>query len=88
MVKKLQFGNRRVLLLGVEEENEDHSIYVKKMSEKMETEIMLTAMPPDMPYFIRTESAFTEEWKKFVQNSSYAKNHARFYLNSNPFLPE
>jgi hypothetical protein len=41
-------------MLGVEEENEDHCIYLKKMAEKMGSRIILTALSPDMPYFIKT----------------------------------
>ena len=39
----------------------------------MGTEIILTAIPPDMPYFIKTELSFTDEWKKFIKNPAHAQ---------------
>lgn len=87
IVKKLQFGDRKIVLAGVEEEDEDHSIFVKRMAEKFDCENICTALPPDMPYFIKTELPFSLEWRKFIRDSNYAKNQAKFYLNPNPFLP-
>ena len=60
ILKKLQFGDRKILLAGVEEEDEDHSIFVKRTAEKFDSEIILTALPPDMPYFIKTELPFAQ----------------------------
>lgn len=59
-------------MLGVDEENEDHCIYVKKIAEKMGSKVVHTALPPDMPYFIKTEHSFVQEWKKFVSDSKHA----------------
>jgi hypothetical protein len=84
MVKKLGFQDKRIMMLGVEEENEEHCIYVKKIAEKMRSTILFTALPPDMPYFIKTELSFGEEWEKFVTSTSYAKD-CKFYLNPTPY---
>lgn len=39
----------------------------------MDSRIIFTAIPPDMPYFIKTELSFTDEWRKFVTSPSHAK---------------
>ena len=40
-------------------------------------------LPPDLPYFIKTEGSFTQEWKRFLENPDYARK-AKFYLNPKP----
>ena len=55
-------------MMGVEEENEDHCIYIKKLAEKMNIKVMMTSISPDLPYFIRTEKSYVEEWSKFLKN--------------------
>lgn len=67
--------------MGINEENEDHCLYVKRLAEKFVTETAVTALAPDMPYFIKTEGTFLEEWKKVLMIPNYAKDKAKFYLN-------
>ena len=54
VMKKLMLDDRKILMIGVEEENEDHSIYIKKLAEKMGVKLILTALSPDLPYFIKS----------------------------------
>lgn len=81
VLKKLRMGEKRILFLGIDEENEDHCIYVKRTAEKLKIKTAVTALPPDMPYFIKAEGTFMEEWKKVLMIPGYAQNHAKFYLN-------
>jgi CO dehydrogenase/acetyl-CoA synthase epsilon subunit len=84
VIKKLKFGDRRVMLLGVEEEDEDHALYVKKLLEKAEVKVACTMIAPDLPYFIKTEGSFIEEWKNFIRNVRGEAKQARFYLSPSP----
>ena len=71
-------------MFGVEEENQEHCIYIDKLIQKMNVQVVLTALPPDLPYFIKTELSFNEEWKLFLTQSAYAKEKAKFYLSPTP----
>ena len=55
VLKKLFFGKKEILLLGVREGFEEHSLFVKKICESLKITSVVTGIPPDMPYFIRTE---------------------------------
>ena len=53
-MKKLKYGNKKILFMGINEEDEDHCLYMKRMAEKLNIKVAVTALPPDMPYFIKT----------------------------------
>lgn len=38
---------------------------------------------PDLPYFIKTERSYNEEWVKFISDTDYARK-SKFYLNPQP----
>ena len=40
-------------------------------------------IPPNLPFFIKTERSYLEEWEKFITNTEYARK-CKFYLNPLP----
>jgi hypothetical protein len=40
-------------------------------------------IPPNLPFFIKTENSYLDEWQKFITNADYAKK-SKFYLNPLP----
>lgn len=40
-------------------------------------------VPPDLPFFLKTEDSFVDEWKKFLEDGNYAKK-VKFYVNPKP----
>lgn len=44
---------------------------------------VVTMISPDLPYFIKTEKSYLQEWSKFIANNDYAKK-CKFYLNPQP----
>lgn len=43
------------------------------MAEKFSSKIILTAVSPDMPYFIKSETSFGDEWAKFLKSSKHSQ---------------
>ena len=38
---------------------------------------------PDLPYFIKTEDSFMQEWKQFIEKPKHAQK-TKFYVNPKP----
>lgn len=57
---------------------------MKKLLEKAEVKVACTMIAPDLPYFIKTEGSFIEEWKNFIRNVRGEAEQARFYLSPSP----
>lgn len=44
---------------------------------------VVTMISPDLPYFIKTQNSYIEEWNKFITNNDHAKK-CKFYVNPQP----
>jgi hypothetical protein len=54
---------------------------VKRLIEKLEITECLTMLPPDLPFFIKSEESFEAEWRSFLATPS---PNYKFYLNPSP----
>lgn len=92
ILKKLYHGSkaqakelhpsRQILLAGVEQD-EEHSLYLARLVDEMAIKNVVTMISPDLPYFIKTERSYLEEWGKFISNNEYARK-CKFYINPQP----
>ncbi len=74
--------SKQLLLVGVNEE-EEHCLFLAKLLEELEVKNVVTMIPPDLPFFIKTENSFLTEWKKFLEDPEFAKK-TKFYVNPKP----
>jgi hypothetical protein len=75
VLKKLYHGSkskakdlhpsRQILLAGVEKD-EEHSLFLSRLVDEMGVKNIVTMVSPDLPYFIKTERSYLQEWSKFL----------------------
>lgn len=73
---------KQLLMVGVDKD-EDHCLFLNKLIQEFEIKNVVTMVPPDLPYFIKTEDSFLAEWKKFLEDNNYARK-SKFYINPKP----
>ncbi|CAD8046772.1 unnamed protein product [Paramecium primaurelia] len=74
-----------LILLGVQRHNAQHSTYVYDALFHLKPQVIMTDLPVDDPFFIKTESNYKQTWKSFIEN----KLTPTFLINPQPItLPD
>ncbi|CAK92496.1 unnamed protein product (macronuclear) [Paramecium tetraurelia] len=69
-----------LILFGVQRHNAQHSSYIYDALFNLKPQVILTDLPVDDPFFIKTEGNYTSTWKSFIEN----KLTPTFLVNPQP----
>lgn len=69
-LNKLELKGNTVLLIGISKNNEEHGMFVQDLVKRLDIKLLMTQIPPDWPYFIKTTEPFENAWHKFLTMKS------------------
>ncbi|CAD8046897.1 unnamed protein product [Paramecium sonneborni] len=68
------------ILFGVQKHNAQHSSYIYDALFNLKPQVILSDIPVDDPFFIKTEGNYKQTWKSFIEN----KLTPTFLINPSP----
>jgi len=67
-------------MIGIDKRNIFHAKYINDFLEKAKPDAIYLQIPPDLPYFIKTQNSFQKSWQKFIKG----RYDYKFFVNPNP----